>query len=461
MARSDSHPSATAVSSDRTGHSQGGRLFDDLKPALTAEEAVVEASRCLECGGPCVPAPCIVACPTGIDIPKFITAIVRGDEPESATTIFAENILGGSCARVCPVEVLCEGACVLEHEGRRPVEIGRLQRYATEWALARGMRFRMAGEPNGKRVAVIGAGPAGLACSGELAMLGYQITVYDAREDFGGLIRYAIAPYRQVREPLPQEVQMIADLGVEFHMGHPVDRPERLLEIDRAADAVFLGIGMGEDMNVTYPHDDLPGVWLSLEFIGAIKTGRPPKIGSQVVVIGGGNTAIDVAREAVRLGAGKVTVIYRRTEAEMPAYPHEVEEAHEEGVLFQWLTGPVRFVGEDRLEEIVCQHMSLGEPDSSGRPRPVPVPGTEFSIPAETAIKAIGQQPRVGFLEWIEGLELDHGQIRVDPETGQTTHPKYFAGGDAINGGGTVVEAIRDGKIAARGINRYLRGGGS
>jgi glutamate synthase (NADPH/NADH) small chain len=448
----------TPPSSDEAPRTRDAR-FAELKPAFDDAIAVLEADRCLECGGPYAPAPCVVACPADIDVPSFIAAIARGDPMGAGATIFAENLLGGTCARVCPVEELCEGACVLQKEGRRPVEIARLQRYATDIALARGLRYRTAGSRNGRRVAVIGAGPAGLVCAGELAARGYRVTIYDAREDVGGLVRYAIAPYRQTWEPLPAEARRIAELGVEIRMGDPVDQPERLRAIEAQADAILLAIGMGEDVDVSYPGDDLPGVWRSLPFIEAIKVGRPPQVGRRVAVIGGGNTAIDVAREALRLGAAEVTIIYRRTEAEMPAYRHEVEEARQEGVRFQWLTDPLRFMGEYRLEGMECRYMRLGEADRSGRPRPEPVPGTEFVLPIDTAVKAIGQQARNGFLKWIEGLTLDGGRIHINPETGQTTHPKYFAAGDAVTGGATVVEAVRGAKIAARGIDAWLGGG--
>jgi glutamate synthase (NADPH/NADH) small chain len=280
--------------------------------------------------------------------------------------------------------------------------------------------------------------------------------VYDARPDWGGLIRYAIAPYRQVREPLPEEVARIAALGVEFHMSHPVDSPERLRAIEQDADAVFLGVGLGEDVDVPYTGGELPGVWNSLPFIEAIKLGRPPSVGARVAVVGGGNTAIDVAREALRLGASDVTVIYRRTEAEMPAYPHEVREARAEGVQFRWLTAPLRFLGNGRLDRVECQHMRLGEPDPSGRRRAEPVAASEFVVPVDTVVLAMGQRRRTEFLAWIDGLRLDGGLIVTDRSTGQTTNPKYFAGGDAVNGGDTVVEAVRAAKVAACGIHRYV-----
>ena len=318
----------------------------------------------------------------------------RGDPGDAAATIFAENLLGGTCARVCPVEVLCEGACILLHEARRPIEVGRLQRHATDWAFAHGTRARRRAPPNGRRVAVIGAGPSGLAAAGELAVRGYAVVVYDERDEIGGLVRYAIAPYRQVREPLPQELAMLAEIGVDFRLGETIDSPEKLRQIERAVDAVVLGVGMGPDVAVAYPGDHLPGVWQSLPFIEAIKTGHAPEVGRRAAVVGGGNTAIDVAREALRLGAREVTVVYRRTKAEMPAYPHEVEEALQEGVRFEWLTIPVRFLGQRKLEGVECRRARLGDPDESGRRRPEPVPGTEFVLPVDTAVNAIGQAPR-------------------------------------------------------------------
>jgi len=225
--------------------------------------------------------------------------------------------------------------------------------------------------------------------------------------------------------------------------------------------AVFLGVGLGDDVGVRYPGDALPGVWNSLPFIEAIKLGRSPRVGARVVVIGGGNTAIDVAREALRLGAGEVTVVYRRGQAEMPAYPHEIAEARAEGVQFRWLTNPLRFLGDGQLDRVECERMQLGPPDETGRQRPEPVPASEFVLFADTAVKALGQQRRTELLGWIDGLETDSGLIVVDAATGQSTNPKYFASGDAVNGGDTVVAAVRGAKIAARGIHRYLSGAGA
>jgi len=432
-------------------------LFDDLKPPPTEEEALVEAERCLECGAAHAVAPCVVACPADVDVPGFVAAIARGDAQAAAEIIFAENLLGGTCARVCPAEMLCEGACVLAHEGRPPIEIARLQRFAADRALAGGAPLRAAAPPSGFHVAVVGAGPAGLACAGELAARGHEVTVYDEHPEPGGLVRYAIAPYRQLDEPLPAETEQIRGLGARVVLGRRVDR-ERLRTIVATHDAVVLAVGLGEDTHVDLLGDELDGVWDSLPFIEALKTGAPPAVGRRVVVIGGGNTAIDVAREAVRLGAEEVTVAYRRTEAEMPAYPHEVVEAREEGVEFAWLTAPVRFTGRLRVEGVECVRMQLGEPDASGRARPEPVPGSEHVIPADTVIAAIGQAPRAEFTEWVDGLELDGSRLAVDAASGRTGVPRIYAAGDATNGGATAVEAVREGKLAAAAVDADLRG---
>ena len=439
-----------------TSHRDDSALTRELRPPLEAEAAAIEADRCLACGGPYAPAPCAVACPAEIDVPGFVSAIAGGDASGAAKTIFAENLLGGTCARVCPVEVLCEGACVLRDLGRRPIEIARLQRFATDAALAEPAgRLRTAAPWNGRRVTVLGAGPAGMVCAGELAALGYEVTVFDEHDEVGGLVRYAIAPYREQREPLPAERAALEALGVEFRLGKASDSPEAQAALE-TADAVFLGVGLGPDVDVRYAGDDLPGVWSSLPFIEALKTSAPPRVGDDVVVIGGGNTAIDVACEAVRLGARTVTMVYRRSRAEMPAYAHEIEEAAAEGVRFSWLSDPVRILGTHHVEAVECRLMSLGEPDESGRRRPRPIEGSEFVLRANTVVKAIGQQARTGLADWIPGLEFEHGALKVEPATGQTSNPRVFAGGDVSNGGSSVVQAVREGKRAARAIDGWL-----
>jgi dihydropyrimidine dehydrogenase (NAD+) subunit PreT len=434
-----------------------GDVFVELRPPLDEQEAILEADRCLDCGGPYAEAPCHVACPAEVDVPGFIGAVADGDPGRAASIIFAENLLGGTCARVCPVEVLCQGACAIVHEGRPPIAIASLQRFATDYAYANDIPLRAKAEPNGHRVAVIGAGPAGLVCAGELAARGYSVTVYDEREEVGGLVRYAIAPYRQLSEPLPAEARALAELGVEIKLGVRIDEAW-LRRLEQEAEAIFLGIGMGDDQKVELPGSELDGVWESLPFIERIKDGRPPKVGRRTVVIGGGNTAMDCAREALKLGSEEVTILYRRTEAEAPAFQHEIDEAREDGVQFRFLAAPLAFLGSWKVRAIKCQEMELGPPDESGRRRPVPVDGAEFELPADTVVKAIGQQPREQFLSLIEGLELRWGQPVVNEETGQTTNPKYFAGGDVVNGGATVVEAVKHAKAAAKGIDAFLRG---
>jgi len=433
-------------------------VYEEECPRLTDDQALLEAARCLECGRDGRPAPCIEACPTHIDIPGFIRAIREGDPLTSARIIFEANVLGGTCARVCPVEVLCEGACVLTHEKRRPVAIGRLQRYATDAALDAGVELlpciRRVRQP--LSVGVVGAGPAGLACAAELARLGHKVVVYEAAPHPGGLIISAIAPYKQMVDPIPQEVEAIHRLGVTFRFNTQIGRDLSLADLEARHDALFLGVGMDGDMPLELEGVDLEGVWPSLRFIERIKAKNPPPIGDRVVVIGGGNTAIDVAREAVRLGARHVTVLYRRTEAEMPAFRHEVEAAYEEGVQFEWLTMPVRLLGEVRVAGVECVRTRLVPDPSGGRPRPQVVEGTEFVVPADTVVFAIGQQPRTDLLTGLQGLRLERGRVWVD-ENFRTSHPRVFAGGDCVNGGGTVVEAVQQGKLAARAIDRFIK----
>ncbi len=421
-------------------------LARELRPPLTAEAALVEADRCLECGGAHAPAPCVVGCPAGVDVPGFVAAIAAGDPGTAAQTIFAENVLGGTCARVCPVEVLCQRDCVLIHEGRPPIEIAALQRYATDWAYTDGLQLRAAAQPNGKRVAVVGAGPAGLVAAGELAARGYAVTVYDEREEVGGLVRYAIAPYRQTNEPLPDEARLLSELGVEFRLGMRVDSAH-LAELLDEVDAIVLAVGMGPDVDVTYPGDDLDGVWESLPFIEALKTAEPPGVGKRVAVIGGGNTAVDVAVEAKRLGAEVSLLLYRRTEQEMPAYEHEIELARDEGVEIRLLTSPVAFVGENHVNGVGCAEMRLGARDESGRRRPERVPGSEFVISVDTVVKAIGQRPRDEFQSLLDDVDED----------GRTGHPKIFAAGDAVSGGASVVQAVAEAKRAVAAIEEVLR----
>ncbi len=429
-------------------------VYEEIHPPLSESQVLLESDRCLECGGPSAPAPCFEACPAQVPVPQFIRAIREGRPDEAARLIFEANILGGSCARVCPVEELCEGTCVLVKEGRRAVQIGRLQRFATDVALQRQLHFFSRTQAKLQSVGVMGAGPAGLACAAELAKRGYEVVIYESRSAPGGLITSAIAPYKQLREPLPQEAVMIERLGVKFHYGLTVGRDISAEELKRRHVALFLGVGLGGDLPARLEGEGLANIWNSLEFIEAIKNGDLPKIGSTVAIIGGGNTAIDVAREAVRLGATNVIILYRRTEDQMPAFKHEVKAARKEGVHFYWLTAPLKFIGEGRVRAIECIHMKLGAPDKSGRPAPEPIPGTEFLLEVDTVIKAIGQERHSKLLEQF-GIALAGGLVKVN-ESFQTSCESIFAGGDCINGGGTVVEAVAHGKRAAAGIDQYL-----
>ena len=426
---------------------------------MTVTEAVVESQACLQCGGPVADAPCVTACPTGIDSPGFILDIARGMPIEAARKIFDRNILGGSCARVCPVEELCQGSCVLKLEGRRAIEIGRLQRHATDKAMEQHATVTPP-TPRVKReesVAVIGAGPAGLGCAAELARLGFRVTVYEMREQPGGLVVHGIAPYKQLVDPLPREAELIRQMGVTFRYGVRVGWDVSVEQLRREHAAVFVGVGMGDDLPAKIPGETMPGIWESLPFIEKIKLGNPGEVqlGQRVAIIGGGNTAIDVAREARMLGIPEVVMLYRRTEAQMPAYRHEIAAAKAEGVKIMELVAPMSFVGDDKVRGVRCLRMELGPPDASGRPKPVPVLGSEFVIEVDSVIKAIGQAPRAEFFKRM-GLTAD-GNIKVDGE-GQAGERWAFAGGDVINGGATVVEAVRDGREAANAIDRYLTG---
>lgn len=429
-------------------------LYSEIHPPLSEQQALVESDRCLECGGPSAPAPCFTACPARVPVPEFIRAIGEGRPEEAARLILEANILGGSCARVCPVEELCEGACVLTTEGRRAVEIGRLQRFATDVALQRQLHYFNRTHLKLHSVGVIGAGPAGLACAAELAKRGYEVVVYESRPEPGGLVTSAIAPYKQLKDPLPAEVTMIERLGVKFHYGLTVGKEISVAELEDRHQAVFLGIGLGKDVPARLPGEELAGLWNSLEFIESLKRGELPRIGRTVAIVGGGNTAIDVAREAVRLGATNVMILYRRTEDQMPAFKHEVKAARQEGVHFHWLTAPLKFMGDSKVRAVECIHMKLGGADKSGRPAPEPIPGTEFAIEVDTVIKAIGQEKRVELLKPL-GIDLVNGLVKVN-ENFQTSKGKIFAGGDCINGGSTVVEAVAHGKKAAAAIDQHL-----
>ena len=429
------------------------RNFADINPRLPETAAVAEASRCLFC----YDAPCIKACPTEIDIPSFIKKIVTGNLRGSARTILEANVLGHSCARVCPVEALCEGACVLNQEHKRPVMIGALQRVATDHVLDRGIRVLEAGAPNRRRVALIGAGPASLGCAAELARLGYACRIYEKRAVPGGLNTHGIAAYKTRASDALREVELVRSLGVEIRDGVEVGRQVSLEQLRGESDALFLGIGLGATERLRLPGEDLPGVIDALGFIDRIKNEpfRRVDVGQTVVVIGAGNTSVDAATQAKRLGAENVLVVYRRGPEDVPAYHYEHELAKSDGVTYVYYAAPVRFLGQDALEALECLRTEVVA-DAAGRRSVKAVAGSEFHIPCDMAIVAVGQQKAVDWLtRMFPGVALDGGRLKVDG-SGRTSLRGVYAGGDCVNGGKEVVNAVAEGKAAARAIDADL-----
>lgn len=433
--------------------------FAERLPPLRSQEALVEADRCLYC----YDAPCAQACPTHIDIPGFIKKIASGNLTGSARVILEANILGASCARVCPVEQLCEGACV-RNDVDHPIAIGRLQRHATDYIYECGVRLFHPGAPNGRRVAVVGAGPAGLSCAAELARAGCAVTVYDRGAAPGGLATYGIIPLREPVAVIREEVRMVADLGVEFRQGVEVGRDLSMAELIEDHDAVFIGIGAGAQVHMPeLPGADLPGVYDALDLIVAVRSEPLDSlpVGRRVAVIGAGNTGMDALTIAHRLGAEKVICLYRRGVAEMTAYPSEYEFVKSEEIEFMWMTAPVRFLpgADGRLAAVECVRVRLGEPDASGRRWPEAIPGSEFTLAVDMAINATGQKREHALFDEL-GLAHESGRLLVDRATYATAHPKVYAGGDCVSTGFdlSVVAAVEQGKQAARAILQRIGG---
>jgi dihydropyrimidine dehydrogenase (NAD+) subunit PreT len=429
--------------------------FAEIHPAFTRNQAVTEANRCLYC----YDSPCMKACPTHIDISTFIKKIATESIKGAAKTILRSNWIALTCAKACPVDVLCEGACVYNDRGEKPIEIGRLQRYAVDWYFEHGMPPLFTPAPrNGKSVGVIGAGPAGLACAAELALLGYEVTIYEGKPLAGGLDTWGIAPYKMSYRDSLNEVKLVQSFGVKIQTGVWIGRDVTLAELEKKHDAIFLGVGLGNATDLKIPGEDLKGVHDALHFIEQVTQRKwaSVDVGRRVAVIGAGNTAIDAATEAKRLGAEQVMILYRRNREEMSAYNYEYELAKSDGVVFHFLTAPKRIIGNSHVEALECIRMKLGSPDVKGKRAPEPVPDSEFRLPVDMVIKAIGQKSSGGFFSQIPDLKTQNGRVVVDPETLQTSNPKYFAGGDCINGGKEVVNAAADGKKAAHGIHKFI-----
>ena len=423
--------------------------FPELHPALDSQSALAEANRCLYC----FDAPCTAACPTHIDVPRFIKKIASGNLRGSALTILDANILGLSCARVCPVDVLCEGACVMLRYNKKAIEIGRLQRHSMDHFYDSGSGFAagwQATENDGlPHIACIGGGPGSLSCAAELRRRGYAVTIFDNRPLPGGLNTYGVAEYKLRPSDSLREVDLVRRLGVKFQRAE-VGRDMPLETLEKEFALIFLGLGLGAMDRLGIPGEDLPGVVNALRFIERYKTVPGFHIGRRVAVIGGGNTALDAANAARRLGAEEVHLFYRRTEKEMPAFSFEYDRSKLEGVRFHWLAQPVEIVEKDgRVAAVRFVETRLGDPDASGRRTAEPVAGSEFEFACDMAIPALGQSRLLGLLKTTRGIELKGGSIAVDRPTGQTTNPKYYAGGDCVNGGREVVDAVADGKRAA------------
>lgn len=430
--------------------------FAEINPAMSKAEAAVESARCLYC----YDAPCMHACPTHIDVPSFIKKIASGNLMGSARVIFDANPIGATCARVCPVEVLCEGACVEKTLLQKPIEIGRLQRYATDHALRNDKQIFTKGESNGKSVGIIGSGPAGLSCATYLARLGYDVTVYEKRALAGGLDTYGMAEYKMPQAVSLSEADRVAKIGVKFLLNTCVtggdEEMEELGELNKVSmallrewhDAIFLATGLGKTNQLGIPGEDLEGVYDALHFIERIKTRNWESVplGKVVVVIGAGNTAVDAVTQAKRLGAERVMMVYRRTERDASAYEYEMELARKDGIEFVWQAAPVEITNAENGSRLT---LSCETTDGSAR---------RFDIPCDMIIKAVGQQKMRNFFEKVAGVDVDDKGRVVVNEFMQTSDPKIFAGGDCANGGREAVDAAQMGKLAAQGIHNSLTG---
>ena len=444
-----------AITNNRLTNEEYQQNFSDIHPPFeTADAALVEANRCLFC----YDAPCMKSCPTSIDVPKFIKQISTGNIKGSAHTIFKSNILGAGCSKVCPVEKLCEGACVFNLMEEVPIPIAKLQRYSTEIAMQQNWQVFKRKEPTGKKVAIVGAGPAGLSCAHMLSREGVDTTIYEKESKGGGLMTYGIAAYKVTPQFCQDEVDYITAIGgIEIRYNQELGKNISLTGLQTNYDAVYLGIGVGLARQLEIPGEELEGVADALTFIYDIrdKGYGDVAVGDKVAVIGMGMTAIDAATQAKRLGAKEVTLVYRRTENEIPCTQAELDIAKLDGCNIIWLAAPKEVIGEGgKVKSLVCSKMQLGVPDSSGRRSPVDT-GETFTLEVDMVIKAAGQMPFEDLVK-NNGIENKSGKIAIRPNC-ETNISGVFAGGDAVNGGKEVVDAVQAGKDGAAAILSFLK----
>lgn len=438
------------------------RTCDEVALGYDAEQAILEARRCLDCKDP----KCVEACPLHIDIKSFIARIVEGDFAAAFEVLSQYTPFPGICGRVCQKELFCEKACLLGKK-LEPVGIGALERFVADFHLASAPdRPEERRELTGPKVALVGSGPASLIAAWDLARHGYRVTVFEALHELGGVLAYGIPPFRLPRHILRREIERLRAMGVEFYTDFIVGKTATLEELfAEGYEAVFIGTGAGLPHLLNIPGENLIGVYTANEFLTRVnlmeawrfpEADTPVYVGARTVVVGGGNSAMDAARWARRLGSD-TTILFRRGRAELRARKEEIEHAEQEGVRFEFLAAPVRLLGDERgfVREMECIRMRLGEPDESGRPAPVPIPGSEFRLPADTVIAAIGQSPNPTLQRATPRLLTSRGKIVID-EQGQTSLPMVFAGGDVVRGGSTVIQAMRDGRAAAAAIHRAL-----
>jgi dihydropyrimidine dehydrogenase (NAD+) subunit PreT len=443
-----------AIRNNRLTEDEYEENFGEIHPPFESKEAaLVEANRCLFC----FDAPCIKGCPTGINIPKFIKQITTDNIKGSAHTIFISNIFGGGCSRVCPVEKLCEGNCVYNLLNEKPIEIARLQRWSTDKVIKEKWKLFDRKQSKGKRVAIVGAGPAGLSCAHVLSREGIDVTVFEKESKGGGLMTYGIAAYKVTPDFCEDEVDFITSPGgIDIKYNHTLGKEVTLEQLQKEFDAVYLGIGVGLAKRLDIPGEGMEGVVDAISFIYDIRTKGYPiiPVGDKVVVIGMGMTAIDAATQAKRLGANEVTMVYRRSENEKNCTQAELDIAMLDGCKFQWLASPKEIIGKNgKTTSLVCNVMKLGVPDDSGKPAPVPT-GETITIEVDMVIKATGQSPFIDLINEC-GIENEKGKVRLK-ENNSTNIKGVFSGGDAVNGGKEVVDAVQAGKEGANAIMEYL-----